>query len=182
MGRLTYSMMMSLDGFVADPSRHFDDEVLGFINDEMRLSGTEIYGRRIYEGMVFWETYEATGSSHPDEFARLWKGLDKLVFSATLGQPSSGNTRIVRAFEPEAIRRLKAETTAGISLAGATLATHFIKAGLVDEYGLYCVPVVLGSGNPVFKQLDANLDLALVEQRRFPAGMVFQRYAPRHVG
>src|SRR5687768_1722505 len=134
MGKLTYGMMMSLDGFVADPSRHFDDEVLGFINDEMRKSGTEIYGRRIYEGMVFWETYEASGSGYPDEFARLWKGLDKIVYSTTLEQASSDKTRIVREFRPDEIRQLKAESTKDISVAGTTLAAQFIKAGLIDEY------------------------------------------------
>jgi dihydrofolate reductase len=179
MGKLSYGMMMSLDGFVADPSRHFDDEVLAFINDEMRKSGTEIYGRRMYEGMVFWETYEASGSGYPDEFARLWKGLDKLVFSSTLERASSGRTRIVREFQPEDVRRLKAESAKKISIAGTTLAAQFIKAGLVDEYALYSVPVVLGTGNAVFKDLDGPLDLDLIEERRFPSGMVFQRYAPR---
>lgn len=179
MGKLTYGMMMSLDGFVADPSRHFDDEVLGFINEEMRKSGTEIYGRRIYEGLVFWETYEESGSGYPDEFARLWKGLDKIVFSTTLEQASSANTRIMREFRPEEMQRLKAQSTRNISVAGTTLAAQFIKAGLVDEYALYSVPVVLGAGNSVFKDLDERLDLELIEERRFPAGMVFLRYAPR---
>lgn len=182
MGKLIYGLMISLDGFVADPSRHFDDEVLRFINDETRKSGTEIYGRRMYEAMVFWETYEEGGSAYADEFARIWKGLDKLVVSSTLEQASSGKTRIVREFRPEEIRRLKAESTKDISVAGPTLAAQFIKAGLVDEYALYYVPVVLGAGNPVFKDFDGQLDLDLIEERRFPSGMVFLRYAPRNSG
>lgn len=183
MGKLAYGLMMSLDGFVADPSRHFDEEVLRFINDEMRKSGTEIYGRRMYEAMVFWETYEEQkgGSEYADEFARIWKGLDKLVISSTLERASSENTRIVSEFRPEEIRRLKEESTKDISVAGPTLAAQFIKAGLVDEYALYYVPVVLGAGNPVFKDFDGRLELDLVEERRFPSGMVFLRYAPRHL-
>ena len=180
MGKLTYGMMMSLDGFVADASRHFDDEVLGFINDEMRKTGTEIYGRRMYEGMVFWETYEANGSAHPDEFARIWKRLDKLVFSTTLEVASSTNTRIVREFRPAEIRQLKADSAKNISVGSPTLAAQFIKAGLVDEYALYTVPVVIGAGNPVFKDFAGRLDLDLIEERRFPLGMVFLRYASRN--
>jgi dihydrofolate reductase len=180
MGKLTYGMMMSLDGFVADASAHFDAEVLGFINDEMRKYGTEIYGRRMYEEMVYWETYKMGGSEYADEFARIWKGFDKLVISSTLEGASSGNTRIVREFQPEEIRQLKAESTKDISVSGPTLAAQFIKAGLIDEYALYYVPVVMGSGNPVFKDFEGRLDLELVEERRFPSGMIFMRHAPRN--
>ena len=110
MGKLTYGMMMSLDGFLADASSYFDDEALSFINDETRKCGTEIYGRRMYEEMVYWETYEEQkgGSEHADEFARIWKGFDKLVISSTLERASSGKTRIVSEFRPEEIRQLKA--------------------------------------------------------------------------
>lgn len=182
MGKLTYGMMMSLDGYLADASRYFDDESLKFINDESRKLGTEIYGRRMYEEMVYWETYQEqkNGSSErADEFARIWKGFDKLVISSTLERASSQNTQLVRAFRPEEIRQLKAASSKDISVAGPTLAAQFIKARLVDEYALYTVPVVLGGGNPVFKDLEARLDLNLIEERRFPLGMVFLRYAPR---
>lgn len=184
MGKLTYGMMMSLDGFVADGSRHFDDGVLGFINDEMRKYGTEIYGRRMYEEMVYWETYEEEKgrSEYADEFARLWKGFDKLVVSSTLEQISSGNTQLMREFRPEDIRQLKAGSTKDISVSGPTLAAQFIKAGLVDEYALYSVPVVLGGGNPLFKDFEEQLDLDLIEERRFASGMIFLRYVPRDKG
>ncbi|MDZ4310728.1 MAG: dihydrofolate reductase family protein [Cypionkella sp.] len=184
MGKLTYGMMMSIDGFLADASSYFDAEVLGFINDEMPRYGTEIYGRRMYDEMVYWETYhgQKDGSKQADEFARLWKGFDKLVISTTLEQVSSGNTQILRAFRPEDIRQLKAASTKDISVAGPTLAAHFIKAGLVDEFALYTVPVVLGTGNPVFRDIEQRLDLDLIEERRFASGMNFQRYAPRKKG
>ncbi|MCX2722481.1 dihydrofolate reductase family protein [Roseibium salinum] len=181
MGKLTYGMMMSLDGFVADPSDHFDEDALGFINDEMRKLGTEIYGRRMYESMVYWETFpEKSGAEHANEFARIWKELDKLVISSSLEQASSGKTRILREFRPEDIRRLKAESAKDISVAGPTLAAAFIKAGLVDEFALYSVPVVAGVGNPVFKGIEGQLDLEFVEERRFPRGMAFQRYVRRN--
>ncbi len=182
MGTLTYGMFMSLDGFLAGPSEHFDEEVGAFINDEMRRYGTEIYGRRMYEAMLYWETYEGNGdgsSAFEDAFARLWKGLDKLVISSTLERVSSGKTQLVREFLPEDILRLKAASTRDLSVAGPTLAAQVINAGLVDEYALYTVPVVIGSGDPVFKDIEARLDLDLVEERRFASGMVFQRYVPR---
>lgn len=182
MGKLTYGMMMSLDGFLADASRYFDGDVLKFINDEMRRYGTEIYGRRMYEDMLYWETYEGQedgSSEHADEFARLWKGLDKLVISSTLERVSSGNTQLARAFRPEEIRQIKAQSSKDISVSGPTLAAQFIKAGLVDEYALYSVPVVIGGGNPVFKDIEGQLDLHLIEERRFASGMVFLRYVPR---
>ncbi|MDB5530433.1 MAG: bifunctional deaminase-reductase domain protein [Devosia sp.] len=185
MGKLTYGMMMSLDGYLADASSYFEEEVLAFINDESRKLGTEIYGRRMYEEMVYWETYEEQkdgSSERADEFARIWKGYDKLVISSTLERVSSGNTQLVREFRPEEIRQLKAASTKDISVAGPTLAAHAIKAGLVDEYALYSVPVVLGAGNPVFKDLAARLDLDLMEERRFPSGMIFLRYVPRDKG
>ena len=105
MGKLTYSLMMSLDGFIADPSAHFDDQALRFINDETRKNGTEIYGRRMYEAMVFWETYKQVGSVYPDEFARIWKRLDKLVISSTLARRCSRiSSRVPSSARPSASR------------------------------------------------------------------------------
>ena len=101
------------------------------------------------------------------------------MISSTLERVSSGNTQLVREFLPEDILRLKAASTRDLSVAGPTLAAHFINAGLVDEYALYCVPVIIGSGDPVFKNIEGRLDLDLVEERRFASGMVFQRYVPR---
>lgn len=182
MGKLSYGMIMSLDGFLADASSYFDDELLGFINDESRKLGTEIYGRRMYEEMVYWETYGAQqdgSSAHVDEFARIWRGFDKLVISSSLEEVSSGKTQLVGAFRPDDIRQLKLQSSQGISVAGPTLASQFIAAGLVDEYALYCVPVILGAGNPVFKDVQARLDLDLVEERRFASGIAFLRFTAR---
>lgn len=182
MGTLTYGMFMSLDGFLAGPSHHVDDEVGAFINHEMRRYGTEIYGRRMFEAMLYWETYEAKseGSTEfQDEFARIWKGLDKIVVSSTLERVTSRNTKLVRELHPEDIRQLKAASAGDLSVSGPTLAAQCIAAGLVDEFALYCVPVVLGSGDPVFKDVERPLDLELVEERRFASGMAYRRFVPR---
>jgi dihydrofolate reductase len=185
MGVLTYGMFMSLDGFLAGPSEHFDEEVGRFVNDEMRRYGTEIYGRRMYEAMLYWESYEVRGdgsSGYEDEFARLWKELDKVVISSTLERVSSHKTQLVREFRPEEVRRLKAAAAKDLSVSGPTLAAQFIGAGLVDEYALYSVPVVMGTGDPAFKDVARRLDLELLEERRFASGMAFQRCAPRGEG
>jgi dihydrofolate reductase len=185
MGKLTYGMMVSLDGYIADPDGkshfHMDEEIHRFANNETRKYGTEIYGRRMYETMVYWENHEVDkeSSAYEDEFALIWRGLDKLVVSSTLDSVSSARTRLVREVQPDEIRRLKATSENDISVAGPTLAASFINAGLVDEYGLYCMPVVFGGGTPMFKDLDRRLDLALVEEHRFASGVIFMRYAPR---
>lgn len=185
MGKLTYGMMVSPNGHVADPEGKFhfqvDEEIHRFVNAKTRRSGTEIYGRRMYETMVYWETYgeQKDGSDYEDEFARLWRGLDKIVVSATLDTVSSSKTRLVRAVQADEISRLKATSEKNISVAGPTLAAHFIKAGLIDEYGFYYMPVVLGGGTAMFKDIGRRLDLELVEQHRFGSGAIFARYMPR---
>lgn len=190
MGKLTtYGMMASLDGYVADPQGDFswvpiDEELHLFANNEARKHGTEIYGRRMYETMVYWETHEEQKDrpAYEDEFARIWRGFDKLVVSSTLDKVSSAKTRIVREVQPDEIRRLKAASEKDISVAGPTLAAAFINEGLVDEYTLYYVPVVVGGGTPMFTHIDRRLDLELIEQHRFASGVVFMRYAPRNKG
>jgi dihydrofolate reductase len=171
-------MMMSLDGYLAAPTAHFDDEILAFINAETRAYGTEIYGRRMYETMVFWDTFDGAdgGSAHETEFGRLWRDLDKLVISTTLKTASSAKTRIMPTFDPDVIRTLKQGSEKAISVSGPTLAAQFIAAGLVDEYAFYIVPAILGTGDPVFANLPARLDLALIDEHRFATGLVFQRY------
>ena len=116
---------MSLDGYLAGPAQHVDEEVSAFINEEMRRYGIEIDGRRMYDALLYWETYEARGgasSEHEDAFARLWKELDKVVISSTLEGVSSGSTRLVRTFRPDDVRRLKAASTRDLSVSGPTLA------------------------------------------------------------
>ena len=179
MGRLIYSTIMSLDGFIADERGNFDwaapdEEVHRFINELERPVGTYLYGRRMYETMVYWET-GGDDSDIEREFARLWRAADKIVYSRTLQKVSSGRTRIERDFDVAAVRRLKESAGKDITVGGPELAAQALTAGLVDELQLFVVPVIVGAGN---RALPAGLKakLTLLEERRFGNGTVFLRY------
>ncbi len=182
MGKLIYSMITSLDGFVSDTEGNFDwgvpaEDAHQFINDRYRSVGTYLYGRRMYEVMSYWET--ALAQPDPPEFysdfARVWQAADKIVVSTTLEEVVSERTRIERSFDPEAIRAMKAASDQDLSINGPTLAAQAIKAGLVDVYELFLVPVVVGGGNSFYPD-GVRLDLELLEEQRFSDGMVFLRY------
>jgi dihydrofolate reductase len=183
--KLIYSTIASLDGYVADEDGNFawarpDEEVHTFINDLERPIGTYLYGRRMYETMVYWET----APSLPDQpscvrdYAELWRATDKIVFSRTLEAASSVRTRIERDFDPEAVRGLLATGRSDISVGGPGLAAEAIRAGLVDELHLFVAPAVVGGG---IRSLpgDIRLDLDLVDDRRFANGMVHLHYRVR---
>ena len=188
MGRLIYTMFTSLDGFVSDPAGSFDwaapdEEVHAFANELGRTVGTELYGRRMYETMVFWETAH-TATDEPQvmlDFARIWQAHDKVVYSTSLTQVSSARTRLERSFDPEAVRRLKRESDRDLSVSGPRLAAEAIRAGLVDEYQLFVCPAVVGGGTP-FLPADVRVDLELQDERRFGNGMVYLRYAAQPAG
>ncbi|HEY0258422.1 MAG TPA: dihydrofolate reductase family protein [Lacisediminihabitans sp.] len=181
MGRLIYSGIMSLDGYIEDAFGDFqwsapDEEVHGFVNELERSVGTYLYGRRMYEVMVFWENLDA--SAEPAvmrNFAELWRAADKVVYSTTLEQASSVRTRIERTFEVEAIRRMKDEADRDISVGGSNLAAAAIRAGLVDEWHLFLTPVVVGGGKRFLPE-DVRLGLELVDERRFESGVVHLHY------
>ena len=184
MGRLMYSMMTTLDGYIADADGDFgwgieqDMELHRYFEELMRPVRTFLYGRRMYETMVFWETAHELPDEPPEmaEFARTWQAADKIVFSRTLETVSSARTSIARELDPDAIRELKQYgdlTVDGPGLAGAALA-----AGLVDEIGPIVVPVVVGGGTR-FLPDGVRLDLELVEERRFDSGAVHLRYRTR---
>lgn len=185
MGRLIYTGIASLDGYVADRDGNFDwsvpdEEVHAFINDLERPVGTYLYGRRIYEVMVAWETVP-TGPDQPAamrDFAEVWRAADKVVHSRTLHTVSSGRTRIERDFDPEAVRQMKETARRDLSVAGPDLAAQAIQAGLVDEYRLFVSPVVVGGGTPYLPD-GVRVDLELVDERRFGNGVVYLRYRTR---
>jgi dihydrofolate reductase len=181
-------MMVSLDGYVAGPGGEIvgriDEEVHAFANREALKTGTELYGRRMYETMVAWETLGSDPDSHPyeREFAHIWRAADKIVFSQTLKDAASRRTRLERNVNLDAIRALTQATGKSgknVSVSGPTLAARFIEEGMVDEYSLYLVPVVVGGGIPFFKGVRRHLDLDLIEHHRFHNGVVFLRYRPR---
>jgi dihydrofolate reductase len=182
MARLIYSVIMSLDGYVADEQGDFDwaapdEEVHAFVNDIERQIGTYLYGRRMYEVMVAWETPDAFPEPTPavEDFARIWKAAEKVVYSKTLQRASSARTRIERAFDPEEVRRMKAVATSDISVGGPNLAAQAMRAGLVDECHLFLVPTIVGGGNQALpSHVRANLEL--LDQRRFGNGAVHLHY------
>jgi dihydrofolate reductase len=182
MSKLIYSAITSLDGYVADEDGNFDwaapdEEVHSFVNDLERSVGTYLYGRRMYEVMVFWETAHTLADQPPfvRDFAQIWQAADKIVYSNTLEKASSARTRIERAFDPEAVRQMKTSAADDITVGGPDLAGQAIKAGLVDECHLFVAPVVVGGGNQSLPN-DVRLELDLVDERRFGNDVVYLRY------
>lgn len=182
MARLIYSMIASLDGYVADAGGNFDwaepdEEVHAFANDLLRPVGTHLYGRRMYEVMGYWETADAVDgrSAVERDFAAIWRAAEKVVYSTTLEAVSSARTRIERAFDPEAVRRLKAAASRDLIVGGPDLAAQALRAGLVDECQLFLAPVAVGGGTPALPAR-SHLALDLLGTRRFGGGMVYLRY------
>jgi dihydrofolate reductase len=182
MAKLIYSMLMSLDGYIEDETGRFDwampdQEVHTFVNDLMRPLGMHLFGRRMYEVMAAWETmHEQPGlPAYELDFARLWQAADKVVFSTTLQEVSSARTRIEREFDPEAIRRMKAQAERDLSVSGPHLAAQAFQAGLIDECHLFVAPTIVGAGK---RALPAGLQrkLELLATRRFANGMVYLHY------
>jgi dihydrofolate reductase len=185
MAKLIYSAITSLDGYIADEDGNFDwaapdEEVHAFINDLERPVGTYLYGRRMYGLMVYWETAHTVPDQPPvmQDFAELWQAADKIVYSKTLETPSSARTRIEPNFDPEAVRQMKTQAERDISVGGPNLAAQAIKAGLVDEFHLFLVPIVVGGGNQALPD-HVRLKLELLDERRFGDGVVHLRYATR---
>lgn len=185
MAKLIYSSIASLDGYVADEAGNFDwaapdEEVHAFVNDLERPIGTYLYGRRMYEMMVYWETATALSDQPPvvKDFARIWQAADKIVYSKTLETVSSARTRIERDFDPEAIREMKARAGRDMTVGGPELAAQAIKAGLVDEYHLFATPVVVGGGKRSLPE-HVRLRFELLDERRFGNGVVHLHYRIR---
>jgi dihydrofolate reductase len=194
MAKLIYSAIGSLDGYVEDASGKFewaapDEEVHAFVNELERPIGTYLYGRRIYETMVFWETVDPDGDrpavvrefkapAVAREFAAIWQAAEKVVYSRTLETVSSARTRIERELDPDAIERMKQSSGSDISIGGAELAGQAIAAGLVDELQLLLVPVLVGGGKRALPN-DVRARLELLGERRFQGGAVFLRYRAR---
>ena len=182
MANLVYSAIASLDGFTADDKGNFDwaapdEEVHAFVNDMERPVGTYLYGRRMYETMVFWET-ASTDDDQPavmGDYARIWQAADKMVYSSTLAAVSSARTRLERVFDPDAVRRLKATAQRDVTIGGPRLAAQALAAGLVDECHLFLNPVVVGGGTRALPT-GLHLELELLDERRFGNGVVYLRY------
>jgi dihydrofolate reductase len=180
--KLIYAAICSLDGYVEDAEGSFDwaapdEEVHAFVNDLERPIGTYLYGRRMYETMVFWETVSPDADEPAVflDYAELWQAADKVVYSRTLEVPASARTRIERELEPDAVRKLKQSSTTDISIGGGEIAGEAIAAGLVDECHLFVCPVVVGGGKRALPD-KVRTQLELLDERRFGNGVVHLHY------
>ncbi|MEV4974622.1 dihydrofolate reductase family protein [Streptomyces scopuliridis] len=183
MRSVTYSMSVSLDGYIVGPDGGFNwtapnEDVFRFWTDEIREVGVHLLGRRLYETMLYWETADQDPSLDDSmlEWTALWKPLPKVVFSTTLSA-LQGNARLASGGVAEEIERLRAEPGEGdIAIGGATLAAEAAASGLIDEYRTVVYPVLVGGGIPFFPQRERRVDLELVETRTFSSGVVYLRY------
>jgi dihydrofolate reductase len=184
---VTYSMGVSLDGYIVGPDGGFDwtpdeevfSEVFSFATDQIREVGVHLLGRRLYEAMLYWETADQDPSLDDAklEWARLWKALPKVVFSRTLSAVEGSNTRLASGGLAEEIERLRAEPgDGGIAIGGATLAAEAAALDLIDEYRPKVYPVLVGGGIPYFPQRERRVDLELVETRTFSSQVDYRRY------
>jgi dihydrofolate reductase len=184
MAKLIYSAIASADGYVEDPDGSLDwgvpdEELAGFINELERPARTYLYGRRMYEAMLYWETAHTRDQPRWfQEFTGIWQAAEKIVFSKTLASVSSVRTRIEPAFKPGMVQQLKSAAEHDMRIAGADLAGQAIKAGLVDEVRLFLVPVVLGGGKRALPD-GVRSDLKLLDTQRFASGAVYLRYCPQ---
>ena len=184
MGRLIYTGITSLDGYIADEAGSFewampDEEVHAFANELDRNTGTYLLGRRMYEVMAFWDT--EPGPEEPPvihEYARIWQGADKVVYSRSLATVDGPRARLEHHFNPDDVRVLVEASDSDVSVGGADLAGQALKAGLVDEVRQVLFPVIVGGGKR-FLPDGLRLDLELVEERTFGNGAVFLHYRVR---
>ena len=180
MARLIYTALASLDGYVADEDGKWDwampdHEVHAFVNDLTRPIGTHLYGRRMYEVLVAWETIDTGSDAVLEDFAGIWRAADKVVYSRTLETPASARTRIEREFEPEAVRRLKESAERDLAIGGPELAAQAFGAGLVDECHLFLAPVLVGGGKRALPD-GVQLELELLDERRVGDRFAYLRY------
>jgi dihydrofolate reductase len=177
MANVIFSMGVSLDGFIAGPGGDIewsapDAELHRFHNEQTRELSAELCGRRLYEDMLPWEReQDPAAPAFVREFAELWQGLPKVVFSRTLTQVE-GNARLATGSPAQEIAALDGD----VSVGGAGLAATFMELDLIDEYRRFVSPVVLGGGTPYFPPLQRRLDLELLETRTFGNRVVYLRH------
>jgi dihydrofolate reductase len=188
MGKLIYLMTTSLDGYGADKNGDFgwampSEEVHAFVNDQLRNVGTVLMGRKLYEVMKIWDEIPTEGTSGPmdgpseamNDFAKIWKGANKIVYSTSLSDVTIANTTIERSFDPSTIQKLVAESDKDFDIGGPNLAGQAIKAGIVDEFHQIIVPIMIGDGAPWLPR-GVELKLKLVDMRKFENGFVHLQY------
>lgn len=185
MAHLIYTTNTSLDGYIEDKDGKFNwttpsEEYFRFISNLIRDAGTYLYGRRLYESMLVWETDPNLAAESPlgRDFAEIWQAANKIVYSRTLETVSTRKTLLERTFDPEAIRQWKEAVEQDILIGGAELAAHAFRSGLIDECHLFLIPILVGGGKQSLPD-NVRLELELLEERRFGSGVVFLRYRTR---
>ena len=185
MAHLIYSAISSLDGYIEDRDGSFDwampdEEVHRSINNLERTAGTYLYGRRMYETMMVWETDPNLAAESPlmRDFAEIWQAADKFVYSRTLETVSTRKTQLERTLDPDAIRKMKEAAEHDILIGGPELAAQAFRAGLIDECHLFLTPIIVGGGKQSLPD-NIRLELELLEERHFSNGTVFLRYRAR---
>lgn len=188
MGKLIYAITTSLDGYVADDNGNFDwampsEEVHMFFNDLVRNTGTSLLGRKMYEVMKIWDEIPTEGVGGPmdgpspamNDYAKIWRSTRKIIYSSTLTNVDIANATLERTFDPEAVKKLVAESGKDVDIGGPHLAAAAIKAGIVDEFHQIIAPVIIGSGN-YWLPKDFQAELQLVDVRKFDNGFAHLHY------
>ncbi len=185
MAHLIYLANTSLDGYTEDKDGKIDwtepsEELFKLITNLVRATRTHLYGRRMYETMMVWETDPKLAAESPlmGDFAEIWQAANKIVYSRTLETVSTRKTQLERTFDPEAIRQLKVAGEHDILIGGPELAAHAFRAGLIDECHLFIAPILLGGGKSALPD-NVRLKLELLAERRFRNGTVYLRYRTR---
>jgi dihydrofolate reductase len=189
MGKLIYLITTSLDGYATDKNGNFHwakptEEVHSFVNDQLRNVGTILMGRKLYETMKVWDDIptEGTGgvmdgpSPAMNDYAKIWRGANKIVYSTSLNDLAIENATIERSFDPKAVQKLVAESDKDFDIGGPHLAAAAIKANIIDEYHQIIAPVMIGSGTPWLPK-DVDLELKLTDERKFKNGFVHLQYS-----
>jgi dihydrofolate reductase len=187
MGRVVYSMMVSLDGFVETPDRSLDwviidEELHRFANAQVDEAVVDVYGRGMWETMsAYWPTADQNPGEPPVqvEFAKIWQAMPKVVVSRSLKTVEGPNVRLFREDGVEVVRRLAAEHDGEVAVGGATLAASLIRADLVDEYRLFTHPVAIGAGTPYLPPGTPRQSLELVDSHDFGTGVTYRAYRRR---
>ena len=188
MGKLIYLITTTIDGYVADENGNFDwavpsEEVHAFVNDVLGNVGTILMGRKLYETMQIWDDIPTEGTSGPmdgpskamNDYAKLWRNVNKVVYSTTLTHLTIANATIERTFEPKAVQKLAAESDKDFDIGGPHLAAEAIRAGIIDEYHQIIAPVMIGKGN-FWLPKDVTRTLQLTDLRRFDNGTVHLQF------
>jgi dihydrofolate reductase len=180
MGRLIYSLTTSFDGYIADKNGNFDwatptEEIHLYVNNMLRNTGTFLLGSKMYETLAVWDTIHDTDSPAMNQFADLWNAANKIVYSSQLKEVKTKKTTIEPSFDPETIRKMVTESEKDFGIGGPHLAAEAIKAGIVDEYHEYIVPIILGDGN-YWLPKDVTCKLKLIDVHKFPNGTVHLQY------